>query len=248
MSNVFEFKYSYRTTYEGSREEWTTASADTKFGLLNLTSVDRLDISSVYKCEACAVKNCRDCALNKDQCTKCSKGYKILNGICTDKCPTGMIGDVDGPTLICKNCSDYFKMENCLLCSESNVCKKCSGGMFLQFDPETNITSCTKNCKKGFYLPEPATLKPNEDVSCQQCSEGCDICRSANICDECSCRPGGKCYYTIVSDNKVSCSTKCQGTAQFKTLDSSCISCLGLIPGCLRCTDDLTNKCYDKNG
>lgn len=248
MSNVFEFEYSYRTTYEGSPSEKTLAAADTKFGLLNLTSVDAPDISSVYKCEACAVKNCRECVLNKDTCSKCSKGLKILNNTCTDTCPTGMIADVNGSTLICKNCSDYFKMENCLLCSNSNTCQKCSGGMYLQFDPDTNIIYCTKKCQKGFYLPDAATLTENQDLRCQPCSEGCDLCRSANICDECSCKLNGKCYFTMITDNKVRCSTKCQGTGQFKTLDNSCISCLGLIPGCLRCTDDLINKCNDKNG
>ncbi|EAR93479.2 transmembrane protein, putative (macronuclear) [Tetrahymena thermophila SB210] len=202
------------------------------------------DINFMY---GLCTDGCKDCKTDTS-CQNCQKGsFLDFNQKCVQSCPTTYKQDNIKNICVCdkdrvesKNhtcdCKDGFYLKNqncekcsanCLKCSDSQECQKCSDGYFLQFDKtcqkicppdqqqdKANQTcKCDQNaqlslgqckCNDGFYMNGNQCVVCKEN--CATCNDGDNCvkykeCNSFQIFDpnqkQCICKEG---YYTNGKD------------------------------------------------
>ena len=125
-------------------------------------------------CNITCASNCSSCyGSSSNQCLACSAGY-LQEGSCVSVCN-----------------SEYYLSNNqcvrcalgCQTCSSSLICFTCSSGYY--FVPSTNNSnsgSCVRLCPSGSF----PTLNSGNLTVCSPCASGCQRCKDANFCMECS--------------------------------------------------------------
>ncbi|KAL4469505.1 hypothetical protein ABPG74_004758 [Tetrahymena malaccensis] len=187
------------------------------------------------QCEKCFDPNCLICSgKNQQDCTSCNsvKSYFLQDDhSCTDCNLDGYYKN----SLQCSKC-----IQNCIACSDSSTCFKCSPGYFINasnqcekcFDPNCLICSgknqqdCTScNSVKPYFLQDDHSCTDcsldgyyKNSQQCSKCIQDCITCSDSSTCSKCS--PG----YFINASNQ-------------------CEKCFD--PNCLTCSDD--HSCTDCN-
>ena len=189
--------------------------------------------NSLGACIPCDDKNCRIC--DKDRCSYCYNP-KLLSDDknCLDVCLNGYVQT--GPK--CNVCKNPQKCRRCLA-NDTDICDLCYG------DKNLFNGDCVDNCPTGYFV---------QDKVCKKCTEGCDMCKDAIGCQNCTSN-----YFAMDNSNGRKCFKNCpEGTAPtfvnntnicIGCEDKYCAACSGSNPAsCSKCKDDykLYNlKCYD---
>ena len=111
--------------------------------------------------------NCLACS-SYSTCTSCSSGFNLINGYCTQNCPSGSYSSSSG----CSSCEI-----NCKSCQNLAHCTSCSPGLYLSFSSTLNITTCVSSC--------PTTYYPDNSGWCFKCPNTCIFCSNSTYCTQC---------------------------------------------------------------
>ena len=164
-------------------------------------------------CEACAF-GCKSC--NASTCLACASGsYQSGAGLTCPltACPEKTFADSNN---FCQSCGS-----NCKSCSDANTCTVCLSTFQMA---DTNSRVCTSTaCVAGKYRDSATGV-------CQSCGTNCQLCSSADACDQCSenffiATAGPNCDLTACPVNTSA------------TLSGYCSAC---DAGCLLCSQDRT--------
>ncbi|KAH0576035.1 Cysteine-rich membrane protein 2 [Spironucleus salmonicida] len=133
-------------------------------------------------CENC-VGNCVSCSGTIYNCSNCSNGYGLIQGVCS-KCTDSNCDKCDGQVSTCKKCKSGFRLQgaSCQACavhncstygaSNSDICVTCLAGYKM-----SNIGTCSE-CSSGYFMSENG---------CQKCDTTCHTCRNnAKTCEICT--------------------------------------------------------------
>ena len=180
------------------------------------------------ECKPCG-KDCAACT-NNEECTVCTKGKFLKNGLCVDACGVGYFST---PENICKKCST-----NCDVCTSDKTCTKCSKDTVLYKDEcKIRVSSKLTTTKMG--------------VLQKKCSDNCDICTNIGNCSKCkasfSWDPIAKKCVEKCNDGYSSLQSICAPceVKDCKNCDSSSKKCDQCTSDKFKLGDSCVNQCPD---
>ena len=155
-----------------------------------------------HKCEKinCVDSNCELCySIKENECYKCKAGYKLENGNCNTQyshspCSGNQYEEssycyekCDG--LVCTQ--EFINKENAYNCTDNN-CVYCENNKLYSYSNCENSEMCKNQagdgcmvCKTDNICFECSIGYRNENGECKQCIEGCSICIDDNTCEYC---------------------------------------------------------------
>ena len=202
-------------------------------------------IDGIKYCEMCPV-GCETC-LNNMTCTKCEKGYKLVNGMCEFYCNIGestYCNDCDYTQKYkCKECySGYFlpagESYNCFYCGSN--CASCEGQAYNPTCTQCNYGyklvdgKCIKQCNLGYNWDYCKTCDVENPNNCGSCFEGyylslyyksyCSYCGSYKI-KQCHQNSNGNVIIDECYSNYVILNNKCVEKCDTNKYWSYCLAC-----------------------
>ncbi|KAM3140426.1 hypothetical protein pb186bvf_007406 [Paramecium bursaria] len=135
------------------------------------------NLTTIYngQCVECQ-ERCINCTSNT-QCTQCSSGYFLCNGVCLVQCPlVKPLNDMINwqCQTVCPGGTyqvDNFCMSSCSLNIYGNQClQKCPDGYFGQ-----TCTQCRSECKTCLTYNQCTSCNPNFYLDGQQCDTNCPL-------------------------------------------------------------------------
>lgn len=154
------------------------------------------------ECLKCEPKYCIECQDINGTCTRCYKGYGLVDGDCV-KCPSKLKNceQCDGSTKRCSECRYGYSPDpetgaciacptSCAKCSSADKCTECASGLGLDkesgecvecrvegcSDCPTSADNCTACNLGGYTLGTDGGCLPCTDPDCTSCDAGPDTC------------------------------------------------------------------------
>ncbi|XP_071751056.2 proprotein convertase subtilisin/kexin type 5 [Centroberyx gerrardi] len=169
------------------------------------------------ECHLCH-KYCHQCSgPGKTHCLSCNQKHLLLNGTCTDECPTGYYQDETGQK--CESCHPA-----CLSCmgKHSHECLTCKAHLFREGK------ECVETCQHSYYGNVASRMCERCDPSCGECIGGReDSCLSCTL-GLLYLRKEGRCLAT------------CPQGHHHDTVHRTCEPC---HPSCKTCTGKQSQAC-----
>ena len=156
-------------------------------------------------CKGCSnvSTGCNECTTSAVTCTKCSGGYKLESGKCT-QCAAGKYSATGATS--CTNCpAGKFNTV-----AGSTSCSNCAAG---KFNTSAGSTSCS-NCAAGKFNTSAGSTK------CTNCGTGKYSAAGASACTNCP--KGTKANATVAATSCTNCPA---GTYQDTAGSTSCTNC-----------------------
>lgn len=180
------------------------------------------------QCEPCH-RDCRSCRGPRyNDCDSCEDGFTPRNGECLERRQHASSLEKHFKKTQYKREACHYSCKTCLGDGKEN-CTTCPPERFL-----TARHTCVAHCPSGMFANV-------ESGQCEECSEGCVMCQTANLCQQCHSglyMENGKCV--------VECQRGIPKDLKCLPCSAGCGSCVESIFHCLSCERPyllLNNSC-----
>ena len=188
--------------------------------------------SIYYKCS----ENCEKCS-NDKICNMCNENYALIGNKENDEIKCAPLDTVEIGYYKDNNSVYYKCKENCIQCSDSNICDRCNDSYGLIEDKESKELICISEDEliSGYY-------KDNNSIF-RECSTNCEKCLDGSNCIKC------KEDYAKINNINTTCYLIEEILPYYyqDPLDNSnYIKCSNTFDNCLICNSAKCLECRDK--